>query len=140
MQRYIQILLLTALPLVTLAGHSLLDYGAKAGVSDTEIAFLNSEALNKAVLAANSSDSDRVVLFPVGNVFYMMPSFFENLFDITFQVEGEVRLSEDHENWPNDGQSCNDFWHIVDSKNITLRGNGVINGQGYWWWMREYVR
>ena len=128
------------MPLLTLASHNLLDHGALGGNSDTPVAFANAEALNKAVLAAMASDTDRTVLFPAGHSFYMMPSFFENLYNITFQIEGEVKLSEDYESWPHDdGKSCLDFWHIVDSQYINFVGNGVVDGQGYWWWRREYT-
>jgi len=51
-------------------------------------------------------------------------------------------LSTDNTNWPNDGTGHNsalDFWYIEDSSNLHIRGEGMIDGQGYWWWMREYI-
>jgi hypothetical protein len=31
------------------------------------------------------------------------------------------------------------FWEIHDSDGIYFKGSGSVDGQGYWWWMREYA-
>lgn len=31
------------------------------------------------------------------------------------------------------------FWEIHDSSDLTFSGSGTVDGQGYWWWMREYA-
>lgn len=68
-----------------------------------------------------------------------MPIGMSYLKNMTFTVDGQIFLSEDNENWPNDGKKVYDWWHITDSEDIHIRGSGVIEGQGYWWWMREYI-
>jgi len=74
----------------------------------------------------------------------MMPIEVSNVTNITFTVDGIIVLSEDNEKWPakpkNDHENIvYDFWHIYDSEHIHIRGSGKIEGQGYWWWMREYI-
>ena len=56
------------------AAHNILNYGAKPNANDTETAFTNAKALYNAVVAANASVTDREVLVPSGNTFYMMPN------------------------------------------------------------------
>ena len=31
------------------------------------------------------------------------------------------------------------FWEIHDSSNLHFTGSGTVDGQGYWWWMRDYA-
>lgn len=31
------------------------------------------------------------------------------------------------------------FWEIHDSQDLHFMGNGTVDGQGYWWWMRDYL-
>jgi polygalacturonase len=93
----------------------------------------------------------------------MMPILLENLHNVTFQIDGEVVASSDHINWPNhtdwqlekhahyhnssskrplrgsDYGPCISFWEIHDSDGVYFRGSGSVDGQGYWWWMREYA-
>ena len=57
------------------AAHNILDYGAKPNLNDTQTAFLNAEAFFNATVAANYSATDREVLVPSGNTFYMMPLY-----------------------------------------------------------------
>ena len=69
----------------------------------------------------------------------MMPVAAENLENIRFQIDGEVYASEDYQKWNKTGKYYADFWSINDSNNISFTGSGVVDGQGYWWWMREYA-
>ena len=74
--------------------------------------------------------------------FTFMPFNMSGLSNVTFTIDGTILVSTDNINWPNysdRSNSAHDFWHLTDSENIHIRGEGEIQGQGYWWWMREYI-
>jgi hypothetical protein len=149
--------------------HSILDFGATPSTLevDTPTSVTNSEAFMAAIKAANSSETDRVVhipRMPDGQRIYMMGMLIENIHDIIFHIEGDVVATEDHLSWPNhtDWQLAKhvnyshyltpagkvggsdygpviSFWEIHDSSNLEFYGSGTIDGQGYAWWMREYL-
>lgn len=52
-----------------------MNYGAIPKVDTTSTAIVNAKAFEKAILAANSSVTDREVLIPGGHSFTMMPVF-----------------------------------------------------------------
>jgi hypothetical protein len=88
------------------AAHNILDFGGvpSALEIDTPTSFKNADAFMKAIQAANSSETDRVVHIPElpdGQRMYMMPLLIENISNITFVVDGYVTCSSDHINWPN---------------------------------------
>lgn len=97
----------------------------------------------KAVKVANASIYDREVYVPSGEnmQFTMMPMNMSYLKNMTFTINGDLFLSEDNVNWPSDTghNGAHNFLQISDSENIHIRGSGTIEGQGYWWWMREYI-
>lgn len=147
------------------AAHSVLDFGAAPSAieCDTPTAFANTDAFRQAIAAANSSLDDRVVHIPKmdqGQKLYMMPILMENVYNVTFIVDGDVVASSDHVNWPNhteaqqgrsaqyeqhrplrgsDWGPCLSFWEIHDSEGLQFSGSGSVDGQGYWWWMRDYL-
>lgn len=150
-------------------GHSVLDFGATPSSLevDTPTSVANSEAFMAAIKAANASETDRVVHIPKlpdGQRMYMMGMLIENIHNITFIIEGDVVASEDNVHWPNHtdwqlAQHVNyshyltpkgkvggsdygpviSFWEIHDSSDLNFFGTGTIDGQGYAWWMREYL-
>ena len=127
------------------AVHNIVDFGAVHSKSDTETAFANAKAFVEAVKAANSSDSDREIYIPKvegSGIFYMMPVQTDYLNNFTFTIDGLVYMSDDNKNWPleDGGNNVAHFWSMKDSENIHIRGSGQIEGQGYWWWMREYIQ
>ncbi len=66
---------------------------------------------------------------PYGFEFTMMPFKHENLWNVTFTVDGTIYMSEDNERWPNETEkNCANFWEIYDSEYIYIRGNGTIDG------------
>ena len=121
--------------------HNILDYGAVAGSEEnTTNAFANADAMTQAIIAANSSaEGDRTVLIPQGSNFVMMPIKIAELNNIDFQIDGNVYASQDYQNWNFSGGCYWSFWEINDSQNLTFTGTGLVDGQGYWWWMREYL-
>lgn len=151
---------------VVAAAHSVLDFGAVPTEveCDTVSAFSNTNAFLKAVQAANSSADDRVVhipALPAGQKLFMMPLLMENLHNVSFIVDGMVVASSDNINWPNhtdwqlekhlayqdqhprlrgsDFGPVISFWEIHDSSDLSFSGSGQVDGQGYWWWMRDYA-
>jgi polygalacturonase len=104
--------------------HNIIDHGAVHNKTDTDAAFLNSEAFLKAVKAANFSQVDREVYVPSGDNmhFTFMPVEIQNVNNITFTIDGTILVSTDNQNWPNyDGQDAvHDFIHITDSENIHI--------------------
>ena len=75
---------------------------------------------------------------PRGLSISMMPVTASFLNNITFQIDGFIEASEDSDNWPlkYKGSSVLDFLTITDSINIHIKGNGTVQGHGYWWWFR----
>lgn len=70
----------------------------------------------------------------------MMPMNVSNINNVTLQVDGLVEVSEDNTHWPlKDPKNVWDFWTITDSSNIHIKGNGTVSGNGYWWWVREFM-
>ena len=145
MRRILTPLLLLGAISLAQAKHNILDYGAVANTSDTESAFTNSKAFISTLQAANSSATDREVYIPgeYETFFTFMPIYMNYIKNITFTIDGVIQLSEDNLNWPvadvTGKNSILDFWRIEDSQNLHIKGTGRIEGQGYWWWMREYV-
>jgi len=149
--------------------HSILDFGAVTSPLeiDTPTSVSNSLAFMAAIKAANASETDRVVHIPKlpdGHKIFMMGMIIENISNIKFQIDGDVVATEDHLSWPNhtdwhlakhvnyshydvpqtkvggsDYGPIISFWEIHDSSDLEFTGTGTIDGQGYAWWMREYV-
>lgn len=97
---------------VASAVHNIIDFGASPSALeiDTPTSFKNADAFMQAIIAANSSETDRVVHIPAlpeGQRMYMMPLLIENISNVTFIVDGYVACSADHINWPNHTD-----WHM----------------------------
>lgn len=104
-----------------------------------------------AIVAANytTDGSEREVLIPAGRNFHMQPVWARNFTNVTISIEGNITASKRHHRWPT-------TVHFDEKKNITktnirdfidfeyvhdvlVRGNGQVDGQGYMWWIREYI-
>ena len=79
----------------------------------------------------------------------MMPFTVEHLQDVKIVLNGDVYASENWEEWPSQiptPTSCDlthtkmDFWTFVDSTNISISGKGMMDGRGFMWWQREWLR
>eukprot|EP00351_Strombidinopsis_sp_SopsisLIS2011_P003359 CAMPEP_0116881022 /NCGR_PEP_ID=MMETSP0463-20121206/13077_1 /TAXON_ID=181622 /ORGANISM="Strombidinopsis sp, Strain SopsisLIS2011" /LENGTH=63 /DNA_ID=CAMNT_0004532437 /DNA_START=160 /DNA_END=351 /DNA_ORIENTATION=- len=63
-----------------------------------------------------------------------MPSVWDDLFDITFTVNGNVYASEDYMSWPNQTDSNGSknsaryIWEIDNSSFLKFQGNGTVDG------------
>ena len=119
--------------------HDLLDFGAIPNDSSATSVFKNGKALEAAFRFANSSD-DRKIVVEFGKTYHMLPStssLLFNLYDLTLQIDGSlIAWGGDIALWTKDNRNKTiSFISLSNCKNITIRGNGVIEGLGYrWWW------
>jgi polygalacturonase len=121
---------------VASAEHSILDYGGIPSATDNDSCWTNSAALTAAILAANSSSSDRVALVPAGYSFYIFEVEASYLQDVTIRIDGDLLVSNNITAWPTENsRHTMAALYIGDSEGITLEGSGTFDGQGYdWWW------
>ena len=77
--------ILTSAAVLALAkAHNIVDYGALEGSTEnTTRAFINSLALTQAIMAANASLDDRIVVIPSNQTFVMMPVAVSDLWNLT---------------------------------------------------------
>lgn len=132
----ILLFLLLTIPFFT--AHKLSDFGAIPDDPSLEVVIQNGLALDSALIAANSSSSDRLVVVDSNSSYHLLPSrIFYGLYDIVIQIDGNLIAWEgDIQKWPRD-QSNKSIALISfrNTSNITFRGNGIIEGLGYrWWW------
>lgn len=66
-----------------------------------------------------------------------MPVTMDNIFNVTFSIEGRMIASKIVKSWPKKINSTyyQDFLSCTDCHNITIRGGGKIDGRGYHWWI-----
>lgn len=78
----------------------------------------------------------------------MMPLYIANLTDVTINIDGTLLASQNWRQWPiyvpNGGKSRYiDFLTFDTSNGLTFNSpskSGVLDGQGYMWWMREWLK
>jgi len=92
---------------------------------------------------------DEVVAWvPEGGWYSMMPVRFSNLEGITIRIDATIKASKRHTRYPVDHWRGDQGWYehihhfieIYDSKNLKFEGTGTVDGQGFMWWLREYIR
>ena len=109
---------------------NILNFGAVPDVTDSKSEYMNSYAFTKALEAASNGDfgEDRRVLVPADTVFSFMPTITtEGLEDVVIQIDGTILLSKnfkDYQTYEYDDV----FIQHKDAKNLTHRGDGVIDG------------
>jgi len=69
----------------------------------------------------------------------MFPIEANFLNDVTIRVDGTIKATQDFKNWPHDHKSYVPWWFFNDCNNIRFEGKGVLDGQGYMWWVREFL-
>jgi len=109
----------------------------------------NSKALETCMIRANSGTGPKVVMIPDGYAFSSMPTMLVNMTDVTLQINGIWEASTFYDQWPSangtypDGlvgghKDLLDFLTFINGTNITIKGNGIVDGLGYEWWIREW--
>ncbi|KAG8384839.1 hypothetical protein BUALT_Bualt04G0160100 [Buddleja alternifolia] len=107
---------------------NVIKYGAKGdAISDDTNAFV-------AAWAAACKVQGSVMLVPSGSVFLVKPVSFSGpncLSNIVFQLDGKIIAPKDSGAW---GKGLLQWLEFTKLKGITIRGKGVIDGQGSVWW------
>ena len=95
-----------------------------------------------AIVAANyTTDGVREVLVPAGHTFHMFGVWADEFTNMNITIDGKIKLSKRHHKWPvvNEKGNIRDFMMFSDIQNVTFRGEGEVDGQGYMWWVREFL-
>lgn len=118
--------------------HNVLDFGTVVvGPHPTSMQeFGNTDAFVKAFQAANSSSTDRTVVVSADTIISMHSFDISGLHDIEIIIDGQVLLSPNYK----DFRKGADWWVIRNCNNIKFTGTGVMDGQGYMWWIREWLQ
>ena len=120
--------------------HNIVDFGALA---DNDLLYAeqhNANAFNEALVAANFTADDRVVYVPANMTFHTMPIYANYLRNVTIRIDGTIKFSKRHREWSMRSESAyHDCIQFKDGENIRIVGNGTIDGQGYMWWVREWL-
>ena len=108
-------------------------FGAINNNSSYEAAIINGKALNLGLIAANKSQTDHLLQIEPNSVYTLIPSdVLTNLINVTIQIDGRINAWDgDEKKWP-DGRS---LISLQNTFGLTIKGNGVIDGFGYKWWV-----
>jgi hypothetical protein len=98
--------------------------------------------------ATGHADGIHEVLIPEGYWFSLMPVSYEGMTNLTIRIDGEIRMSKRHSRYPVDYKRKSDKWKDMVAnqfqfdwiENVLFTGTGTVDGQGYMWWMREYLQ
>lgn len=93
---------------------------------------LSTDAIQKAIDAANAKGGG-VVLVPAGTYLCGPVTLYSNI-TLYMEKDATLLLNNDIKNFPSRGKSYLNFISASDAKNITIAGNGIINGNGEVWW------
>lgn len=95
----------------------------------------------EAIVAANYTTTlEKEVYVPWNHTFHMYPIRAYNFTNITFTIDGTIKLSKNHHKFPLDKKDkIYSLFDFEDIENIKFQGVGTIDGQGYMWWVREYI-
>lgn len=124
------------------AAHNILDYGAMADNDSLRAEKANAAAFLAALSAANSTAelSEREVIVPANMTFNMLAVSADNWSNMMITINGTIKLSKRHHFWPLDAKGdVLDFMMFRDIENVTFSGSGTVDGQGYMWWLREFL-
>ena len=147
-----KILTILSLILVHAVSHSILDFGAIKNDTTWLAESRNAKAIENAFRAAHNKDKgDKKVVIPEGVTISSLPVHVINVTDVEFVIDGTLLISKNYEaflEWDithcsNETDKClkmPQFLGFVGVEDITFRGKGEIDGQGYMWWVREVLR
>ena len=114
------------------------EFGAKPFDSSYDTSILNGKALNAALYAANKSKDDRTVLVESQKTYTLLPAgLVTNLVNVTILLEGRLNAWDgEYEKWPKDESGhAYSFILIRYTENLTIKGNGIVDGFGFAWWL-----
>lgn len=119
----------------------------------TPAAFRNADAIMTAFAAAEMDilegreNGTPIVLVPANHTFTLMPIDVGPLKEsvpITFRIDGTLLASKDAFNYYHTKQEHHttdpDILVFRDWTGFKVEGSGTVDGQGYMWWIREYLQ
>eukprot|EP00475_Leptophrys_vorax_P002192 TRINITY_DN11249_c0_g1_i1.p1 TRINITY_DN11249_c0_g1~~TRINITY_DN11249_c0_g1_i1.p1 ORF type:complete len:439 (+),score=108.58 TRINITY_DN11249_c0_g1_i1:67-1383(+) len=119
------------------------EFGGIPSNSSIQAALANAEAFKAAVSKAASlaSMSERVVEIPAGQVYYMYTVLTTDVDNLVINVSGTLIAHDNYTYWEIRQGGYGHFLQFVNCNNLTITGNGdgVIDGQGYNWWLEEIL-
>ena len=120
---------------------NILDFGAIPDDDSLKAEQVNAQAFMDALVAANytTDGTEREVLVPSGHTFGMMAVWGDEFTNITITIDGNIKASKRFNKWPTNGNSVRNFMDFNEIHNVIFRGVGTVDGQGYMWWIREYL-
>jgi hypothetical protein len=113
------------------------DFGTRPNDKSFDAAVINGKAIFQAINAANNGLDRTVIIDGTGGKIYtMVPAgSYNNLINVTIQIDGRVNAWEgDIKKWPQSSGGSTSMFQIFNSENLTIRGNGIVDGIGYNWW------
>jgi len=120
---YIYLLLIIILPILSITLNDLIP-----DVTSISVAEYNSEIIEYAFY------NNYEVIIP-NKTYTIYPVYVNNISDIYFQIDGTLVAQTNIKKWPTakSGRSLHmfDFEYV---NNITITGNGLVDGKGYKWW------
>ena len=78
------------------SAHDIRDFGAIANDDSLLTEQENARAFMETIVVANITDYDRTVVVPANFTFHTMPIWAYNITNITFIIDGTVKLSKAH--------------------------------------------
>ena len=129
-----------------LASQNILNFGAIANEDSLHAQTINANAINQAIIAANSSSSTgdaRTIVIP-NHRFYSLTIKINYCRNIVIEIQGKLIACNRIKNWPRTARtgthySYEDFISISFSDNVTMMGGGKIDGRGYIWWLNSWL-
>ncbi|KAL1541594.1 galacturonan 1,4-alpha-galacturonidase [Salvia divinorum] len=114
---------------------NVLDYGANGnGQAD------DTQAFAKAWVETCASLSPPTMIIPSGRTFLIQPLRFVGPCksnSITVKIDGNLVAPANPYSWRCDGNVCHQLVYFHEVYGLTLRGQGVIDGQGQQWWQNR---
>ena len=135
--KFIFINIIIIIQYICLQSFNIDDFGAIVNEPSYEAAITNGKAFNAALYAANSSATDRFVIIDSGKWYGMLPAgSIDRLVNVTIQFDGKFNSwDEDHSKYPRDDSGhVYNFISFQNTEGLVIKGNGVIEGNGYSWW------
>jgi len=120
--------------------------GGIADNSSLDVCWANAHLLNQTFASMQSGDT---LLIPFNKTFWLMGGIYaRGLVNMTFQIDGILKFSDDQNAWPRNPQTqrvheCFFFEQLnyfTFTSSLPLGNKGVIDGSGiHWWGLAEYL-
>ena len=127
---------------------NLIDIGLKSDDYGTSTCYSNSKIIENSAYIYNSTD----LTLTIPHVsFCLLPVLYNSVFNLTINILGYIYASDvwtinngivSYTNWSHSkagGLDYDPLFGFVSCDNISLIGNGTIQGNGYSWWWNELL-